>query len=69
MNEVFSKLARDAMVERASGFREFDANLFAELIVRECAQVCNNIDAEYEGEDVLATWCATAIREHFGVEE
>jgi hypothetical protein len=42
---------------------------FAELIVKECAQVCNNIDAEYEGEDVLATWCATAIREHFGVEE
>ena len=42
---------------------------FAELIVRECAQVCNNIDAEYEGEDVLATWCATAIREHFGVAE
>jgi hypothetical protein len=42
---------------------------FAELIVRECAQVCNNIDVEYEGEDVLATWCASAIKEHFGVEE
>ena len=46
-----------------------DLEKFAELIVRECARVCNNIDAEYEGEDVLATWCATAIREHFGVEE
>ena len=28
----------------------------------ECAKVCEDIDTEYEGEDVLATWCATAIR-------
>lgn len=42
---------------------------FAELIVRECVQVCNDIDAEYEGEDVLATWCARAIKKHFGVKE
>ena len=27
-----------------------------------CAKVCEDIDAEYEGQDVLATWCATAIR-------
>jgi len=27
-----------------------------------CAKVCENIDAEYDGEDVLATWCAAAIR-------
>jgi hypothetical protein len=45
-----------------------DAEKFAELIIKECIQVCNDIDAEYEGEDVLATWCATAIKEHFGVE-
>ena len=42
---------------------------FAELIVRECAEVCFRIDREYEGEDVLATWCADAILKHFGVEE
>jgi hypothetical protein len=24
--------------------------------------VCEDIDTEYEGEDVLATWCAAAIR-------
>ena len=41
----------------------------SELVVRECAKVCNDVDAEYEGEDVLASWCATAIKEHFGVEE
>jgi hypothetical protein len=27
-----------------------------------CAKVCDDIDAEYNGEDVLATWCAKAIR-------
>lgn len=27
-----------------------------------CAKVCERLDAEYEGEDVLATWCAAAIR-------
>lgn len=42
---------------------------FAELIVRECVQVCNDVDAEYKGEDVLATWCARAIEEHFGVDK
>lgn len=48
---------------------EADIEKFAALIVKECVQVCNNIDAEYEGEDVLATWCATAIKEHFEVGE
>jgi hypothetical protein len=28
-----------------------------------CAKLCESIDAEYEGEDVLATWCAEAIRQ------
>jgi hypothetical protein len=27
-----------------------------------CAELCEAIDKEYEGEDVLATWCAAAIR-------
>ena len=27
-----------------------------------CAKVCDSIDKEYEGEDVLATWCSAAIR-------
>ena len=28
----------------------------------ECAKVCEDIDTEYEGQNVLATWCAAAIR-------
>jgi len=27
-----------------------------------CAKVCDKIDEEYEGEDVLGTWCSEAIR-------
>lgn len=34
-----------------------------EFVEREaCARVCDDIDVEYEGEDVLATWCSQAIR-------
>ena len=39
---------------------------FAELVRQDereaCAKLCESIDAEYNGEDVLATWCAKAIR-------
>jgi hypothetical protein len=42
---------------------------FAELIVRECMTVCQTIDKEYDGEDVLATWCATEIGKHFGLDK
>ena len=27
-----------------------------------CVKVCDDLDTEYDGEDVLATWCAKAIR-------
>lgn len=39
--------------------------MIAEAVAKEreeCAKVCDAIDAEYEGEDVLATWCSQAIR-------
>ena len=43
-----------------------DIEHFAELVRADereaCAQVCDDIDTEYNGEDVLATWCAKAIR-------
>lgn len=46
----------------------FDANKFAEMIVRECARVSERTgslnEADYEGEMI-----ADAIKEHFGVEE
>lgn len=39
---------------------------FAEIVATKereaCAKVCDDIDVEYEGGDVLATWCSQAIR-------
>ena len=55
------------VVEQWFHDRESALTRFATLVAaseREaCAKVCEDIDTEYEGEDVLATWCANAIRE------
>lgn len=49
----------------AAGFSK-NFERFAELVAaaerEKCAKVCDDIDVEYQGEDVLATWCAEAIR-------
>ena len=42
---------------------------FAELIVRECMDVCYRTDTEYEGHKVKPTVIASKVAEHFGVEE
>ena len=53
----------------------FDIERFAELIVRECARLCEHEsnDDEYDqydmGQSVKAESIKTAIKEHFGVEE
>lgn len=65
--------ASDVLEESARGgipeFNRLFTEKLAELIIRECVKVCNDVDAEYKGEDVLATWCARAIEEHFGVDK
>ena len=67
MNERIRQLAEQA------GFLNKDEEsieYFAELIVRECVAICqdvdgeDNIDAKSGRQD-----CAVEIREHFGVEE
>lgn len=45
--------------------RVFDRNLFAELIVRECAERLLN-DAKLT--DIQTTRCVASIKEHFGVD-
>lgn len=71
MKEDIVKMAREATVviepdDPDYRHEHFDKFLFACLVIaaeREaCAKVCEDIDTEYEGEDVLATWCASAIR-------
>jgi hypothetical protein len=48
---------------------EFDKEKFAELIVRECMDICYRTDTEYEGHKVKSTVIASKVAEHFGVEE
>jgi hypothetical protein len=65
--EDIIKLAREAgfaysWSEAAGEALERFAALVAAVERNACAKVCEDIDTEYEGEDVLATWCAAAIR-------
>jgi len=76
MNERIKELAEQTShIWHASGapqiyeFTPEKLEKFAELIVRECADVCFRIDDEYDGEEVGATWCVDGILKHFGVEE
>jgi hypothetical protein len=57
------KMAKEAgaSFETAESMFKF-ATLVAAAEREACAKVCEDIDTEYEGEDVLATWCANAIR-------
>lgn len=74
MNERIKQLAEQATEKYTTYFdgrgnvteSYFNKERFAELIVRECAQVCDNL------QDVPATeprHCAEDIRIHFGVGE
>ena len=71
-NERVQQLAERAGIEWDDKYHYYvsaaSLRLFAQSVAKECADLCNGIDTEYEGEDVLATWCATAIEKHFGIE-
>jgi len=63
------KMARQAGIvfdNQAMPYYERFAKLVADVATAKereaCAKVCDDIDVEYEGEDVLATWCSRAIR-------
>jgi len=60
--ERFAKLVRSDYSNKHSEFwlKQIDKAVNGER--EACAKVCDDIDAEYGGEDVLATWCAKAIR-------
>jgi hypothetical protein len=59
MNERIRQLAEQATTEEADGFKYFDKEKFAELIVRECLDYC--------GENLSKT-VGGALKIHFGVD-
>jgi hypothetical protein len=59
MNERIRQLAEQATTEEADGFKYFDKEKFAELIVRECANVALREDHEPD----------ECILRHFGVKK
>lgn len=66
------KMAREANVyashqtDDSYDWHQIRDERFAALVAQhereQCAKVCEAIDEDYDGEDVLATWCAEAIR-------
>jgi hypothetical protein len=75
MNERIRELALQAgsTHKQNLGVYQFytdELEKFAELIVQECVDICQDTDGE---EDAMALCgrqdCAVEIREHFGVEE
>ena len=71
MNERIQELAHRAGLEWGPGgyadYSDFDHSLFAELIVRECANIAHNKQYKHSPAHTLGD-CATAIKQHFGVE-
>jgi len=73
MNELLKDLEkRSVFFNEEDSVFEFDREKFAELIVRECAELCEG-EAIFAGsngrKDASASNCSTIIRKHFGVEE
>jgi hypothetical protein len=78
VNERIKQLAEQATTRKFDGTGTdmgklvLDQEKFAELIVKECAKVCDDLDIDdwedksfYDG----TYYCYRAIKQHFGVEE
>jgi hypothetical protein len=74
MNERIKELAEQASCDIKDEFgywvgREFDKEKFAELIVKECASVCESATQEGQPLHLVSIGYADRIKKHFGVEE
>ena len=70
MNKRIKELAEQCWDRRLDGVH-FNKEMFAELIVRECANQCDLLlDHKISSEWSRGTHdCSRAIKKHFGVEE
>ena len=75
MNERIKELAEQAGMKHPVmgevSYTQFNHEKFAELIVKECATICDQIyfDNYPDAEDWEHSQEGDAIKEHFGVEE
>jgi hypothetical protein len=71
MNERVKELERQCWQSIDSDpYALFDVKKFAELIVRECAEVCHKMAEDSDSYVVHdGDTCAEQIKKHFGVEE
>lgn len=85
MNERIKVLAEQATTEEHDGFRYFDKQKFAELVVHKCMAICDEQKAYYFGERMATddfidknmyaeaeSACDIVrykMKKHFGVEE
>ena len=78
MNERIKELVKQATTieEHKWGvsYDNFDKEKFAELIVRECTKVVENLSPGYDDyrnqiEDAFRRDCVEQMKQHFGVEE
>jgi hypothetical protein len=70
MNERIRELESQCWEAKQYGPPWFNSTKFAELIVRECASICEDTEGDPSAD---SRWgrrcCALEIREHFGVGE
>ena len=71
MNKRIKELAEQCRTEYRNGFggyiEQIDEEKFAELIVKECANICFS---EAQGHNMaFGEHCGVVIQEHFGVQE
>lgn len=69
MKERIKLLAEQAGLPTALDYHQKRYEKFAELIVRECAQIAKEVDGD-EGDDYKSgrTWAGIDVLKHFGVE-
>ena len=75
MNERIKEIGkRIGIIDLGNRFYSPDFEVFAELIIKECANICkdtaeNQFNPLYSRESDGATVCYKKIKEHFGIDK
>jgi DNA-binding SARP family transcriptional activator len=72
MNERLEQLyiqAHDQYFSNEAAWEKFDPEKFAELIIRECMKMCDEVHRDYGMASDTARISKRYIKKHFGVEE